>query len=57
MAVIFYILVILCLTQGWTGGVNSYFGMTKNPQPRSGKYGPQTFCNGHASTTVISLLY
>ena len=55
MAVIFSILLIVSLTQGLTGGVHSYFGMTKDPQPGSGKYGPHTFCSGYASTAVISL--
>ena len=54
MAVIFS---ILSLTQGLTGGVHSYFGMTKDPQPGSGKYGPHTFSSGHACMVVISLFY
>ena len=55
MVVIFSILLIVSLTQGWTGGVHSYFGMTKDPQPGSGKYGPHTFCSGYACTAFISL--
>ena len=57
MAVIFSIFLIVSLTQGLTGGVHSYFGVTKDPQLESGKYGPHTFYNGHACTAVISLLY
>ena len=52
MAVIFSILPIVSLTQGLTGGVHSYFGVTKDPQPGSGKYGPHTFCSGHAYTQL-----
>ena len=36
------------LTHGWTGGVYSYFAMTYDSHPGSGKYGPHTFCSGHA---------
>ena len=57
MAVNFSILLIVSLTQDLTGGVHSYFGMTKDPQPGSGKYGPHIFCSGHACTAVISLFY
>ena len=57
MAVIFSILLIVSLTQGLTEGVHSYFGMTKVPQPGSGKYGLYTFCSGYACTAVISLFY
>ena len=56
MAVIFSILLIVSLTQGLTGGVHSYFRMTKDLQPGSGKYGPHTFCSRHVCTAVISLL-
>ena len=42
-------------TQGWTGGVHSCLGITKDPQPGSGKYGPHTFCSGHSCTAFISL--
>ena len=41
------------LTHGWTGGVYSYFAMTYDSHPGSGKYGPHTLCSGH--WTVISL--
>ena len=57
MAVIFSILLIASLNQGLTGGVHSYFGMTNDPQPGSGKYGLHTFCSWHACTAVISLFY
>ena len=57
MAVIFSTSPDCSLTQGWTGGVHSNFEMTKDPQPGSGKYGPHTFCSGHACTAVISLFY
>ena len=57
MAVIFFILLIVSLTQDWTRGVHSYFGMTKDPQPGSGKYGAHTFCSRHACMALISLLY
>ena len=57
MAVIFSILLIVSLIQGLIGGVHSYFGMTEDPQLGSGKYGPHTFCSGHACTAVISLFY
>ena len=55
MAVIFSILLIVSLTQGLIGGVHSYFGMTKDPQPGSGKYGLHTYRSGYACTAVISL--
>ena len=42
------------LTQGWTGGVDAYFRMTKDPQPGGGKYGPHTFSSRHACTAFIS---
>ena len=45
------------LTHGWTGVVDAYFRMTKDPQPGSDKYGPHTFFSGHACTAFISLLY
>ena len=45
------------LTQDWTGGVHSYFEMTKDPQPATDKYGPHTFCSGHVCTAVISPFY
>ena len=32
----FSILLIVSLTQCWTGGVHSYFEMTKDPQPGTG---------------------
>ena len=38
----FSILLIVSLTQGWTGVVHSYSGMTKDPQPGSGNYDPHT---------------
>ena len=44
------------LTQGWTGGVHSYFWMTKDPRPGSGKYSPHTFFIGQACTAFFSLL-
>ena len=43
------------LTQGWTGVVDAYFWMTKDPQPGTGKYGPHTFCGEYACTAFISL--
>ena len=49
----FLLLPIVSLTQGWIGGVHLNFGMTKDPQPGSGKYDPHTFCSGHACTAVI----
>ena len=51
------LLPIVSLTQDWIGGVHLNFGMTKDPQPGSGKYDPHTFCSGHACTAVISLFY
>ena len=39
-------------TQSWTGGVDTYFLMTKDPQPGTGKCGPHTFCSGHVCTAV-----
>ena len=35
--------------------VDTYFWMTKDPQPGSGKYGPHTCCSGHACTAFIFL--
>ena len=43
-------------TQSWTGGVDTYFLMTKDPQPGTGKCGPHTFCSGHVCKAVISLI-
>ena len=52
MAVIFSTSPDCSLTQGLTGGVHLNFEMTKDPQPWRGKYGPHTFCSGHAHVHV-----
>ena len=43
------------LTRGWTGGVHTCFGTTKDPQPGIDKCNRHTFCSGLTCVAVISL--